>query len=108
MTPRAKKIADSTGLARAIADTLIDKKCESIRIIDLRKLSDLADYIVIGSAQSKRHLKNIGEELVGELKEAKIGRFRVEGLKSDSWVVVDLFDVIVHVFMPDRRNYFAL
>lgn len=95
-------------IAKALAETIIEMKGEDVHILDLRGLTDIADWFVIASAKSKRHLKSMAEDLVGELKSAKIGRFRVEGLTSDSWVIIDLFDVVVHIFMPERREYFAL
>jgi len=95
-------------LATAIAETIVERKGERLRILDLRGLSDIADWFVIANAQSPRHLRTLGEDLIEEMKEARIGTVHSDGLRSDSWIILDLFDVVVHLFIPEKREFYAL
>ena len=95
-------------LAVALAETILERKGERIKILDLRGMSDIADWFVIANAQSPRHLKTLGNDLFEEVKEAHIGKCFAEGLKSDSWIILDLFDVVVHLFLPDKRDFYSL
>lgn len=101
-------IPDSREIAVALGETIAEKMGKDIRILDMRELTDLADWFVIASAQSKRHLKILSDELADEIKSAHIGTLRVEGQDSESWVILDLFDVVVHLFMPEKREFYGL
>ncbi|HHS50052.1 MAG TPA: ribosome silencing factor [candidate division Zixibacteria bacterium] len=98
----------SQDIALALAETIAENMGQDVRILDLRGLTDIADWFVIASAQSRRHLKILGEDLVGDIKSAKIGNIHVEGLNSESWIIIDLFDVVVHLFLQEKREFFAL
>lgn len=103
-----EEITKGHDLAIAIAETISERKGEKIRILDLRELSDIADWFVIANAQSPRHLRTLGRDLFEEIREAHIGNCHAEGLESESWVILDLFDVVVHIFVPEKREYYAL
>ncbi len=108
MSKSENNVTKGHELALAIAETIGEHMGERIRILDLRGLSDIADWFVIADVQSKRHLKALGKDLLDEIAEAKIGSCFADGLKSESWVILDLFDVVVHLFAPEQRDYYAL
>ncbi len=103
-----KDVTKGHDLAIALAETISERKGEKIRILDLRGLSDITDWFVIANAQSPRHLRTLGRDLYEEIREAHIGSCYAEGLESESWVILDLFDVVVHIFVPEKRDYYAL
>ncbi len=100
--------ATSREIAIAIGETIAEKLGRDVRVLDMRELTDIADWFVIASAQSRRHLKVLADELIDDIKSAHIGTVRVEGLNSESWVIIDIFDVVVHIFMPEKREFFGL
>ncbi len=87
---------------------LDDNKAEDITVIDLRGRSDIADYMVIASGRSTRHVGAIADHIVRRLKEEKLGRVLAEGSGSCDWVLIDAGDVIVHLFRPEVREFYEL
>ncbi|RKZ31310.1 ribosome silencing factor [bacterium] len=108
MNRKKKRALKSADVAHTIGDIIVEFKGEDVRLLDLRGLTDIADWFVIASAQSRRHLRMLGEDLVEQIKRENIGPFNIEGLNSESWVIIDLFDIVVHLFIPERREYFGL
>lgn len=101
-------VSDSaTGLAAVLA-SLEDSKAENIVPIDIRRKSSLGDHLVIASGRSNRHVAAIAEHLIKALKDGGFGHARVEGLPAADWVLIDASDVIVHVFRPEVREFYAL
>ena len=93
-------------LCRKLAD---DKKAENIVVLDVRKLSSITDYFVIASGSSGPHLRAIVEEITSKLRdEHGLRPTRTEGATNTSWVVLDYFDVIVHVMHTETRARFDL
>ena len=91
-------------LCRKFAD---NKKAENVVILDVRKLSSVTDYFVITSGTSEPHLRAIVDEITDELREEHGVRPRaVDGTIHAAWVVLDYFDVIVHVMRRDMREYY--
>jgi ribosome-associated protein len=88
--------------------SLEDSKAEDIASIDIVGKSPLADYMVVASGRSQRHVTAIADRLVTELKAAGGKDIRVEGLNAADWVLVDTGDVIVHVFRPEVRAFYNL
>ncbi len=76
--------------------------------IDIRNKSSLADYMVVASGRSHRHVAAIAEQLLRALKDAGTRQVRVEGQQSADWVLIDTGDVIVHVFRPEVREFYNL
>jgi len=100
---------DSKKLARLCRDFADNKKAENIVILDVRKLSSVTDYFVIASGTSEPHLRAILEEITGRLREEHGVRPRaVDGSVHGAWVVLDFFDVIVHVMRADVRERYDL
>ena len=100
---------DSSKLARLCREFADNKKAENIVILDVRKLSSVTDFFVIASGTSEPHLRAIVEEITGRLREEHGVRARaVDGTVHGAWVVLDYFDVIVHVMRQDIRERYDL
>ena len=90
-------------------ETILDNnKAINIVSIDLQKKSYIADYMVIASGTSSRHLQSLSENLVSELKKIGISNCRIEGKESSDWKLVDAIDIIVHIFNPEKREFYDL
>ncbi len=96
-------------LARAIVDYAVDRKALDIVQLDLREMIGYTDYFVICSGRSERQAKAIHDAIHEGMKSAH-GRLpeRVEGLPGARWILMDYLDVIVHVFVPETREYYRL
>ena len=100
---------DSKKLAQLCRELADNKKAENIVILDVRKLSSVTDYFVIASGTSEPHLRAIVEEITGRLREEHGVRPRaMDGTVHGAWVVLDFFDVIVHVMRADARERYDL
>jgi ribosome-associated protein len=100
---------DSKKLAQLCRDFADNKKAENIVILDVRKLSSVTDYFVIVSGTSEPHLRAIVEEITAQLREEHgVRPLRTDGSIHGAWVVLDFFDVIVHVMRADVRERYDL
>ena len=100
---------DSKKLAQLCRDFADNKKAENIVILDVRKLSSVTDYFVITSGTSEPHLRAIVEEITDQLREEHgLRPLRRDGTVHGAWVVMDFFDVIVHVMRADVRERYDL
>jgi ribosome-associated protein len=95
-------------IARTVVNALEDKKGEDILLLDIHEIAFFAEYFVICSATSDRMLQALADTAQEQVKKnhALIGR--VEGSLSSGWVLVDFGDVILHLFSPERRDYYRL
>ena len=91
-----------------IQKILDDNKALNITCINLKNKSYIADYMVIASGTSSRHLQALSEILVDQLKKLGIDDCRIEGKNSSDWKLVDAHDVIVHIFHPEKRDFYDL
>ena len=91
-----------------IEKVLDDNKAQNIICIDLKNKSYIADYMIIASGTSSRHLQALSEILVTQLKKLGIDNCRIEGRDSSDWKLVDVQDVIVHIFHPEKREFYDL
>ena len=91
-----------------IEKILDDNKAQCITSIDLKNKSYIADFMIIASGTSSRHLQALSEILVTELKKIGIQNCRIEGKDSNDWKLVDAHDVIVHLFHPEKREFYDL
>lgn len=89
-------------------NALEDKKGENIVLMDIRDLAVFADYFVICSGTSDRMLQALADAVHEHAHQTYGLSTRTEGRAQDGWMLVDLGDVIVHLFSPDRRNYYRL
>lgn len=95
-------------LAGHIAQLAIEKKGKEVILMNLEGLSDIADYFVIISGESDIHLKTLANFIEDKLKEEKISVWRKEGFEHMNWVLLDFVEVVVHLFRPEKREYFNL
>ena len=95
-------------LAKLCRDIALDKKAEDVVILDLRKISSLTDFFVICSGTSDPHLKAIANEILNKLKELGLHRKHYAGTPASRWLVLDYADVLVHIFHPKSREFYAL
>lgn len=99
---------DSKKLALLCREFADNKKAENILVLDVRKLSSVTDYFVIASGTSEPHLRAIVEEIRNQLLEHDVEPRAVDGKVAGSWVVLDFFDVIIHVMRADVRERYDL
>jgi ribosome-associated protein len=100
---------DSKKLAQLCRDFADNKKAENIAILDVRKVSSVTDYFVIASGTSEPHLRAIVDEITDKLRsEHALRPVRTDGSLRGAWVVLDFFDVIVHVMRTDAREHYNL
>jgi ribosome-associated protein len=95
-------------LAKVAVSALEDIKAHDITVLDVRKLTSLADTLVIASADSNRQVKALASHVRDKLKEAGASIVGVEGEESAEWVLVDAGDIVVHVMQPAVRAYYNL
>jgi len=99
---------DTLELARTIVDALEEKKGEDIIILDIEETSLLANYFVICSGTSPRMIDALSEAAFDVVKQKLGVRPRIEGSSRGGWILADYGDVILHLFSPDSRDYYAL
>ena len=95
-------------LKKDIERMLDNNKAKNITSINLKNKSYIADYMIIASGTSSRHLQALSEILVTELKKIGLNECRLEGRESNDWKLVDAQDIIVHIFHPEKRDFYDL
>ena len=95
-------------IKKIIEETLDNNKAKNIISINLKNKSYIADYMIIASGTSSRHLQALSEILVAKLKNLGLNNCRIEGKESNDWKLVDTQDVIVHIFHPEKREFYDL
>jgi ribosome-associated protein len=91
-----------------IIDAAAEKQASDIVLLDLRKITLIADYFVVCSGQTLRQIKSITEGVLESIRDRGVRPLAVEGESDSGWVLVDLGSVIVHIFSPELRSYYAL
>ena len=99
------KISD---LKSVVINTLDLNKAQDIVTIDLKDKSSMADYMIIASGTSSRHIQSLSEQVLEKLKDNGIKNSKIEGKESSEWKLVDGIDLIVHIFHPDKRKFYEL
>ena len=100
---------DTLELARYIVEAIADKKGENVLLLDIRDISILADYFVIGSATSTRQTRAIVGWIKQEVKQSfNVSPMHIEGEPESGWVLMDYGDIVVHLFTPEMRDYYDL
>lgn len=87
---------------------LSDKKAENLSAVRITEVSSLADYLVIATGRNSTHVKSLADELEEQLKRSGRAVDHIEGHGSDSWILLDYSDVIVHIFSNEAREYYSL
>jgi ribosome-associated protein len=95
-------------LNQYIVDSLEDIKAFDITVIDVRKKTTIADFMIIASANSNRQTRALARHLKDKLKEIGKNIYNIEGDSDGEWVLVDLDDVLVHIMLPTSRAYYNL
>ena len=98
----------NTNLKSIILDTLDSNKALDIVSIDLKNKSSMADYMIIASGTSSRHIQALSEQVLEKLKANGVGGSKIEGKESSDWKLVDGIDLIVHIFNPEKRKFYEL
>ncbi|HWX27430.1 MAG TPA: ribosome silencing factor [Steroidobacteraceae bacterium] len=111
----ASKAADKSKVAQAkpslrtvVIDALADMKALEVKFLDVRGLTDIADFMVIASGTSDRHVRSVAQRVVEKTKEAGFRPHGVEGQQDSDWVLIDLNAMIVHVMLPRVREFYGL
>ena len=89
-------------------DALNDKKGEDIKIIEIGKLSTVADYFIIANGSNAPHVESLVDNVEEELLKEHIHAERIEGVRSSGWILMDYSDVVVHVFSKEDRLFYDL
>lgn len=87
---------------------LEDMKAVNVKVLDVRRLTDITDTMVIASGTSDRHVRSVAERVIEKAKQAGFRAFGVEGERDGEWVLVDLPDVLVHIMLPRVREFYGL
>ncbi len=95
-------------LKNTIEKVLDNNKAKDIISINLKNKTYIADYMIIASGNSSRHLQALSEILINELKKIGLDDCRIEGRESSDWKLVDASDIIVHIFHPEKREFYDL
>ena len=99
------KISD---LKEIVISTLDLNKAQDIVTIDLKDKSSMADYMIIASGTSSRHIQSLSEQVLEKLKNNGVKESKIEGKESGEWKLVDGIDLIVHIFQPEKRKFYEL
>ena len=107
--PAAKKTRTGPGALTKIAiAALEDMKAVNVKVLDVRKLTDVADTMIVATGTSDRHVKSIADRVIERCRAEGHRAHGVEGQREGEWVLVDLQDLIVHVMLPRIREFYGL
>ena len=95
-------------LKKVVIKTLDINKAQEIVSIDLKDKSSMADYMIVASGTSSRHIQALSEQVLEKLKDNGIKNSKIEGKESNEWKLVDGIDIIVHIFHPEKRKFYEL
>jgi len=95
-------------LKKEIVQILNDNKAAEIETINLKDKTSIADFMIIASGNSSRHIQALSEILLYELKKRGVENCRLEGRNSNDWKLIDAVDIIIHIFHPEKRKFYNL
>lgn len=95
-------------LAHRIATLSLEKKASEVLVLDLRASSGAMDFFVICSGDTDTQVKAISDHITVELKKSNIKPHHVEGITNQEWVLIDYWEVVAHIFQPQKREFYAL
>ena len=95
-------------LKQIVINTLDINKAQNIVTIDLKDKSSMADFMIIASGTSSRHIQALSEQVLEKLKDHGVNECKIEGKESSEWKLVDGIDLIVHIFHPEKRKFYEL
>ena len=95
-------------LKKEIENILSDNKAVEIKSINLKDKTSIADFMIIASGNSSRHIQALSEIILDKLKKRGIENCRLEGRNSNDWKLIDAVDIIIHIFHPEKRKFYDL
>jgi ribosome silencing factor RsfS/YbeB/iojap len=95
-------------LKNIVIEALSDMKALEVKLLDVRGLTDIADFMVIASGTSDRHVRSVAQRIVEKAKQAGFRPHGIEGQQDGDWVLIDLSEMIVHVMLPRVREFYGL
>ena len=102
------QIKEINKLKNEIENILNDNKALEVKTINLKNKTSIADFMIIASGNSSRHIQALSEILLDELKKKGINNCHLEGRNSSDWKLIDAKDIIVHIFHPEKRRFYNL
>ena len=99
---------ESARMCEVVLAALADAKGEQVKLLDVRKLTDITDYMVVATGTSERHVYALGERVLSQMREAGWKSLGIEGEEVRDWVLVDFVDVVVHVMLAATRKHYDL
>ncbi len=106
--PAARAARATKSTAKKIAGFAVEKKATDVLVMDLRKVTDMTSFFVVCAGESNAQVKAIADNVLEKCRRAGLAVYHVEGYDSLRWVLIDLVDVVVHVFQPEVRAYYQL
>ena len=97
-----------SNLKQIVINTLDINKAQDIVSIDLKDKSSMADFMIIASGTSSRHIQSLSEQVLNKLKDNGVANSKIEGKDSSEWKLVDGVDLIIHIFHPEKRKFYEL
>ena len=101
-------MAENLDLKKIIIKTLDSNKALDIVSIDLKDKSSIADYMIVASGTSSRHIQSLSEQVLEKFKTYGLKNCKIEGKDSAEWKLVDGIDIVVHIFNPEKRKFYEL
>ena len=101
-------MAENSDLKKIIIKTLDSNKALDIVSIDLKDKSSIADYMIVASGTSSRHIQSLSEQVLENFKTNGLKNCKIEGKDSAEWKLVDGIDIVVHIFNPEKRKFYEL
>ena len=102
------QIKEINQLKEEIENILNDNKAIEVKSINLKGKTSIADFMIIASGNSSKHIQALSEILLDELKKRGISNCRLEGRSSNDWKLIDALDIIIHIFHPEKRKFYDL
>ena len=102
------QLKEIENLQEEIKLTLTDNKARDIKSISLKDKTSIADFMIIASGNSSRHIQALSEIVLDKLKKKGISNCRLEGKDSNEWKLIDGMDIIIHIFHPEKRKFYDL
>jgi ribosome-associated protein len=106
--PQSAALPYSAAQAQRAAHLCLDLKAQDVLLLNLKPVSDMTDFFVIGSGTSDTHVRSVAEHVMEELRKEGLRPAHVEGLQQGRWVLLDYVDFVVHLFHPTLRQFYQL
>lgn len=100
--------SDSLAILNLIAQTIYDKKGSNIFVLDARNFSTLTDYFIIAEGSADRHVQGLCLAIIEAMRTEGIYPLHIEGREMGDWIVIDFFNIVIHLFMPGMREKYSL